>query len=177
VRVYHGDCNEILLTQVFPDCRYEDYRRALCLLDPYGLQLDWHVVAEAGRMRSVEVFINFPIVAMNRNVLRQPSKPVSKANLDKMTRFWGDDSWRDAGYHKSATLFGLQDEKSESFELANAYRTRLEKVAGFSFVPKPMLMKNTKNGRLYYLFFASQKHAASHIIEGIFEKYRRKGYR
>ena len=32
-----GDCNHILLRQVLPRARYEDYRRALCLLDPYGL--------------------------------------------------------------------------------------------------------------------------------------------
>jgi three-Cys-motif partner protein len=34
VRVHDGDCNDVLLRDVFPRCRYEDYRRALCLLDP-----------------------------------------------------------------------------------------------------------------------------------------------
>jgi three-Cys-motif partner protein len=36
VRVHDKDCNEVLLKEVFPSYRFEDYRRALCLLDPYG---------------------------------------------------------------------------------------------------------------------------------------------
>ena len=35
VTVHQGDCNDILLSDVFPRCEYADYRRALCLLDPY----------------------------------------------------------------------------------------------------------------------------------------------
>jgi three-Cys-motif partner protein len=35
VRVYESDCNEVLLS-IIPQIRYEEYRRALCLLDPYG---------------------------------------------------------------------------------------------------------------------------------------------
>src|ERR1700677_2777610 len=36
VKVYQGDCNEVLLKDVFPNVKYTDYRRGLCLLDPYG---------------------------------------------------------------------------------------------------------------------------------------------
>src|ERR1700736_3116622 len=41
VFIYQGDCNEILLKNVFPRVRYDQYRRGLCVLDPYGLHLDW----------------------------------------------------------------------------------------------------------------------------------------
>jgi three-Cys-motif partner protein len=37
VAVHEGDCNAVLLHDVFPRCLYADYARALCLLDPYGL--------------------------------------------------------------------------------------------------------------------------------------------
>ena len=47
VTIYEGDCNTILLDQVFPRVRFEDYRRALCLLDPYGLHLNWEVMQVA----------------------------------------------------------------------------------------------------------------------------------
>ena len=30
VNVYQGDCNKILLEDIFPKVRYEDYRRGLC---------------------------------------------------------------------------------------------------------------------------------------------------
>lgn len=41
---HRGDCNEVLLNEVFPRVRRDDftgggYKRGLCLLDPYGLTL------------------------------------------------------------------------------------------------------------------------------------------
>lgn len=33
VHFHTGDCNKVLLTDVFPRVRYEDYKRALCLLE------------------------------------------------------------------------------------------------------------------------------------------------
>jgi three-Cys-motif partner protein len=44
VHIYEGDCNKVLLNQVFPKVRYDNYRRGLCLLDPYGLRLEWEVI-------------------------------------------------------------------------------------------------------------------------------------
>lgn len=75
VIVHEGDCNDVLLRQVFPICRWEDYRRALCLLDPCGLNVNWEVLATAGAMKSIEVFYNFMIMDANMNVfLRDPDK-------------------------------------------------------------------------------------------------------
>src|SRR5438132_8796370 len=44
VILHHGNCNEVLLREVFPRVQYKDFRRGLCLLDPYKLTLDWKVV-------------------------------------------------------------------------------------------------------------------------------------
>jgi three-Cys-motif partner protein len=55
VHVIHGDCNQVLLEDIFPKVKYEDYRRALCVLDPYGLHLNWQVIETAGKMKSVEI--------------------------------------------------------------------------------------------------------------------------
>ena len=55
VFIYPGDCNRILLEQVFPRARYEDYARALCLLDPYGLHLNWEVIQVAGESKGLSV--------------------------------------------------------------------------------------------------------------------------
>src|SRR5687768_17524282 len=48
VTVHVGDANEVLIRDVLPRCRYEDYARGLCLLDPYGLSVDWDVLARIG---------------------------------------------------------------------------------------------------------------------------------
>jgi three-Cys-motif partner protein len=68
VFIYHGDCNQVLMEKVLPRVKYEDYRRALCVLDPYGLHLNWEVLHTISRMKSIEIFLNFPVADINRNV-------------------------------------------------------------------------------------------------------------
>jgi three-Cys-motif partner protein len=172
VRVYHGDCNEILLSDVFPNLTYGSYRRALCLLDPYGLHLDWEVIRTAGELGTVEIFLNFPIHDMNRNVLvRDPSK-MDPRQVERMDRFWGDNSWRTIAYTTTENLFGFEEKVCTNDQLAKAFRRRLRDVAGFMHVPEPVYMRNSNRAGLYYLFFASQQPVAEHIVEDIFRSYR-----
>ena len=46
-----------LLEDVLPRVRQEDYRRALCVLDPCGPALDWRVIEMAGRLRTIDLFV------------------------------------------------------------------------------------------------------------------------
>ena len=178
VRIYHGDCNQILLERVLPLARYEEYKRALCILDPYGLHLDWRVIAQAGAMRSVEIFLNFPVEDINRNVLRRRREGVSAEQEARLTRFWGDESWKAVAYRPSSQqpLWGERaDEKSTNEDLAAAFRERLKSVAGFKHVPEPIAMRNSQNAVVYYLYFASHKPVAANIVRDIFKKYREPG--
>jgi len=100
VHILQGDCNEILLDEIFPTVRYEDFRRGLCLLDPYGLHLNWEVIETAGKMGTIDLFLNFPIMDMNRNALWRYSDRVPANGIERMTAFWGDESWRDVAYGK-----------------------------------------------------------------------------
>ena len=175
VFVYEGDCNVVLLREVFPRTRYEAYRRALCLLDPYGLHLDWEVVRTAGQMESVEVFLNFPVMDIHMNVLwRNPDK-VQESQVRRMDAFWGDASWRDVAYARTPGLFGAIEEKEDIGVVVKAYQKRLRDIAGFRFVPEPMPMRNTKGGVVYYLFFASPNEKGAKIVGDIFNKYRTRG--
>src|SRR3972149_2729163 len=79
--VLHGDCNSKLLTDVFPKVMYKDFCRGLCLLDPYGLDLDWKVIETAGQMKTIDMFLNFPIMDMNRNVLWDNPEGVDPADI------------------------------------------------------------------------------------------------
>lgn len=174
VTVYEGDCNTLLVEKVFPRAKYSDYKRALCLLDPYGLHLNWEVMLTAGQMNSIEIFLNFPVMDMNMNVLWNDPGKVTAQQAARMTVFWGDESWRQAAYDTSGNLFGFE-EKTDNETVAEAFRQRLRKVAGFSYVPEPIPMRNEKGATVYYLFFASQKPAAEGIVNDIFNKYRKKG--
>lgn len=170
VSIHHGDCNRVLLREVFPRAKYKEYKRALCLLDPYGLQLDWDVIKTAAQMKSIEIFLNFPIMDINRSVLH-PKATAKKVAL--MTKFWGDESWREAAYRAERTLFDVQEVKVENPELATAFRDRLRNVAGFRYVPEPIAMKNTKHSIVYYLFFAGPNETGSNIARDIFNGYRK----
>jgi three-Cys-motif partner protein len=174
VSIYEGDRNEILLTKAFPQVQYTQYRRGLCLLDPYGLHLDWRVIKTAGQMQSLEIFLNFPVADMNRNVLWRDSAGVDQQQAGRMTKFWGDESWKQAAYDKTGNLFGWEEKQSNE-SVASAFRERLKKVAGFSHVPEPIPMRNSKGAIVYYLFFASPKPVAAKIVKSIFDKYRDKG--
>jgi three-Cys-motif partner protein len=178
IYIYHGDCNRVLVEKVLPKTKWEDYRRTLCILDPYGLHLEWKVIAEAGRMRSVEIFLNFPVADINRNVLRHDREGVSTDQMLRMNRFWGDDSWKQVAYKPSSQteLWGPPaEEKASNEAIADAFRKRLKEVAGFANVPKPIAMRNSQNAVVYYLYFASQKPVAEEIVRDIFKKYRDRG--
>ncbi len=170
VYIYSADCNEILLEKVFPRARYEDYRRALCILDPYNINLKWEVIEEAGKMGSVDLFLNFMIMDINRNVLRKNPDKAIQSKVEQLTRLWGDETWIDAAYDTSGNLFG-EPEKVSNERFEAAWRGRLEKKAGFKFVSKPMPMKTKKDSVIYYLYFASQKPVAKDIVDDIFKKY------
>ncbi len=174
VHLYKGDCNRILLHNVFPLVRFEDYRRGLCILDPYGLHLEWKVIQTAGQMKSVDLFLNFPVADMNRNVLWRYPEGVDNPQKARMNTFWGDESWRGIAYRTDTTLFG-DPEKQSNEVVAEAFRKRLKEIARFARVPQPMPMRNSKGAIIYYLFFASQKDTAEHIVQDIFEKYRKWG--
>jgi three-Cys-motif partner protein len=168
VRVYDGDANEILL-KLFPTVRYEEYRRTLCILDPYGLDLDWKVIEAAGKMGTIEIFLNFPVHDMNRNVLWwNPDEP-AQDDVERMNTFWGDDSWRTAAYSNENNLF-KEMEKQPNEVVVSAFRKRLKETAGFKYVPEPIAMKNSKGATVYYLFFAAQQQLADKIARDIFKR-------
>jgi three-Cys-motif partner protein len=164
-----------LLDKIFPAIKYNEYKRALCLLDPYGLHLNWEVIYTAGQSQAIEIFLNFPVMDMNMNVLWNNPDKVDQRQIDRMIAFWGDESWRDAAYEKQQGLFDTFEEKTSNRVMAEAFRKRLKDIAGFGYVPEPIPMRNTRGATIYYLFFASPKEVAGKIVREIFDKYKNKG--
>lgn len=170
VHVFNGDCNDVLKTKVFPKAQWEQYRRGLCLLDPYGLHLDWEVIETAGKMRSIEIFLNFPVTDMNRNVIWHNPDGVDDNDIMRMNAFWGDESWKTIAYTTERDLFG-HIEKEPNIVIAEGFRKRLRDVAGFEYVPNPLPMRNKNNAIIYYLFFAAHKPVSTTIVDYIFKKH------
>lgn len=173
VKVYSGDSNAILLSEVFPTIKYGAFERGLCVLDPYGLNLNWSVMSAAGESKTIEIFLNFPIMDMNRNVLRR-SGDADPKDIARMNAFWGDESWREIVYRTDTNLFGTPEKQSNE-AVVSGFRERLKKLAGFQYVPEPAPMRNSNNAVVYYLFFAAQVPTAANIVSSILGRYRREG--
>jgi three-Cys-motif partner protein len=111
----------------------------------------------------------------NMNVLWRDPNKVATDQAARMDKVWGDRSWREAAYRKEPGLFGEMEEKENNEAIAEAFRNRLKRVAGFSYVPKPIPMRNEKGAVIYYLFFASPNKTGARIVEEIFKKYNNRG--
>jgi three-Cys-motif partner protein len=100
----------------------------------------------------------------------------SKAKVEQMTRFWGDESWRDVAFRQEPTLFGSsEDVKVANWDLVQAFRDRLRTVAKFRYVPDPIPMRNTQRAAVYYLFFAGNNETGEKIVRNVFDTAASKG--
>ena len=178
IKVYLGDCNKILTKNILPTLQYKSKKRALCFLDPYGLHLHWETIVEAARLKTTEVFLNFPLMDMNRNVLHKDLLSAEPDQIERMNRFCGSEEWQEILYKedKQMGLWGDTNQVkvvSSNIKLGDWFRTeRLKKAAGFKFVPEPVLMRNSRGGPLFFLFFASHNETGKKIVNDIFNKYR-----
>lgn len=166
------NCNQVL-ADLLPRLRYDKYDRMLCFLDPYGLNLQWDIIRMLGKSRIADVVLNFPLLAANRNILLK--KGIAYGRDQRLTTFWGDDSWQNAAYQTQGAFPFRKDAQSKRPEsthaIADAFRIRLKEVAGFDYVINPLLFRNDTGGPLYHLFFATQKEVANNIADHIFRKY------
>ena len=180
INIYKGDCNKILTEKILPSLPYKSYKRALCILDPYGLHLNWKTIMTAAQQRTTEIFLNFPLMDMNRNVLHKNLFSVESDQIERMNRFCGTDEWQEILYKEDnqMNLFGdayRVKVVDSNAKLSNWFKKeRLQKTAGFKFVPEPMLMRNSTGGPLFFLFFASHNEKGKKIVTDIFNKYRKK---
>lgn len=150
-----GDTNVIVPRDIVPRYDFRNYRRAFCLLDPYQHKhLHWSTIEAIGRTGTMDLLLHFPTMTMNRGALHRDGE-VSVDEAAALTRFWGDETWRDAAYVRRDGLFGsLEPEKATDIEIAMAFCERLRKVARFNGTTQPIPMHNSHGALMYYLIFA-----------------------
>ncbi len=174
VSIIPGNCNDALTTKVFPHVQWNQYRRGFCILDPYGLHLDWSTIEAAGKLKTLDVVLSLPVADVTGKTLWRDPAGMSRPDVDQLTRFWGDDSWNVAASDSSSASSG-RSTKAELDAIAAAFRARLQSAAGFKHVPEPLPMRSPKGVLNYYLFFASQKPLADEVVTEIFNAYRARG--
>ena len=171
VTIHDGDANDKLLNEILPLFSYESRRRALLLLDPYNIGIDWRVTELAGKLRTIDLFLNFMVMDANMNVLRLDPGSVRADQAARMDIFWGDGTWRETMYQPAPDVLpGFEIVEKQSNEvLAKAFAGRLKSEAGFKYVAEPLPVKNDTGQVVYYLFFASQNETALRIANSIFK--------
>jgi hypothetical protein len=107
-------------------------------------------------MGSIEVFLTFMMMDINRNALRRDRSQAIQSKVEQLTNLWGDESWEQAAYSSEGKLFD-DPEKVSNERFEEAWRERLKKKAGFKFVSEPMPMKTRTNAVIYYLYFGLSK--------------------
>jgi len=171
ITIYHGDCNKILREQILPQLSYSTIKRAIAFVDPFGMQFEWETMKHLAETKTVEVLLNFPVMAINRGILRQYPEMISKGSRERLDQFWGTKDWMVDLYMEERTLFGTETVKKphSGKEFGYVFKKRLGEI--FRYCSIPILMTNSKNAPLYCMLFAGHNATGKRIAEDIFIRY------
>lgn len=173
ITIYQDDCNKTLQQYIIPRLPYQSRKRAIAFLDPFGMQLRWQTLKMAAETRTIEVFLNLPVMAINRNVRRKHPEMISPSAKAAMDELWGAD-WMAEIYETVPNLFGEEEEtriKQSGKDLGRRFRDRLRQI--FTYCADPLVMKNSRGAPLYCLIFAGNNETGAKIAGEIFSKYER----
>ena len=173
IEILRGDANRILREVIIPELTKRErarQERGIVILDPYGLQIDWTTVEEIAKARIFDVFINFSLMGIIRNLPSQeaPDGP----QLELMERVLGSSDWVNELYTSQKGLFGdvkIQRGKISPEWIACFYRYKLRDL--FRYVSNLSIMKNSKNSPIYALVLASHNSTAIKITNDILKNF------
>ncbi len=127
-----GDANEEL-QKVCKSVNWKSWR-AVFFLDPFGMQIDWATIQAIASTRAIDMWVLFPLMAVNRLLTRDQAK-MQQGWGDRLTRIFGTVDWRGKTLRVARELqdiFGQVESKTEktcSPEMIGAYyRERLETI-------------------------------------------------
>jgi len=175
IQIKQGDCNTIIVSEIITEIRFENFNRGIIFLDPFGMDIEWQTIERIADTKALEIFLNFPVMAINRSVLMKHAYKLKPEQIESMNLFWGSPDWRVDLYEEVPTLFGPEVKKipQTGKSLGKLFTSRLNEV--FPEVSKPLVMTNSKNAPLYCLIFAGHKESGKKIAQNIFSRFERLG--
>lgn len=94
IRICQGDCNQVIVSEITPCIRREYFNRGLIFLDPFSMNTEWSTLEQIAETRALEVYLNFPVMALNRTALLNDPDALTDTQVQRMNRFWGSIEWR-----------------------------------------------------------------------------------
>lgn len=149
--------------------RLDTTERALVFLDPYG-QVQWETVRALGQNRKVDVFINFSLMGVIRNLRRREGP--TPAFRERLRSVMISDSWVDELYVEQGSLIGSPVKYRTQLgpqKVAQRYSHDLSTV--FDYISNTAIMRNSTGGAIYALMLASHNNRAAAIMNDIIRKY------
>ncbi len=166
IDVVEGDAN-VAIQRFIGSADWKKHR-AVMFLDPFGMQVPWHVLEHVAQTGTIEIILNLPVGMAIQRLLPRSGK-FTAGQRDKLNDYFGSAEWEGVIYEKRQDLFGDMDTSKVSDagkRMASWYKGRLEKA--FGFAASPRLIRNSRGAHLYYLLFAGPNKTgakiASHIL-------------
>ena len=128
-----------------------------CFLDPFGMSVEWDVIELVAKTKAIDLWILFPIFAVNRMLVRGKKPPESWKK--RLTTVFGTEDWEREFYttHEIADLLGethTQIEKvTDHRKIGQFFVGRLKHI--FLDAAEPLILRNSKNSPLYLFCFAA----------------------
>ena len=153
--------------------------RGVLFLDPFATQVQWSTIETIASFNALDTWILFPTSAVTR-MLPTSKKPddISSGWVDRLTRVYGDESWRDL-YQQSPQmrLFGdIEHERDPGVDgLLSIYKSNLGRLFEDRFLQESRTLKNSKNSAMFEFLFCvgnprgikPAKPIAKHILDHI----------
>lgn len=133
--------------------------RAVILLDPYGMSVDWTTLEKIAESRLADVWYLFPLSGLYRQAAKD-SRNIDASKEAALTRIMGRHDWKKALYEPKPTydLFGDDSDvrTADPQRMAEWVKECLQSIFPGVHGPK-ILYQRRKNGKhgppLYALFF------------------------
>jgi three-Cys-motif partner protein len=157
IQVRNEDANEFLRTW----CHKLDTRqsRAVVFLDPFGTNVNWNVISLMGQTRAVDLWLLFPLFAVNRMLIKDHKPPDAWAK--RLTEIFGTPGWEAEFYTDNMSQFRLEGFESveviakvaDTQRISDFLTKRLR--AEFAAAAEPLVLYNSRNSPLYLFCFAA----------------------
>jgi three-Cys-motif partner protein len=154
IEIIQGDANEFLRDF----CKTQDWRgqRAVVFLDPFATQVTWQTIEAIAETRAIDVWILFPLMAVNRLL----AKDASKSFRGRLDLIFGTTEWFEKFYRtvREEDIFGQSLEtiqKACDFKgIEDFYEARLKTIfAGVA--SQRCVWENSRGSPLFRFFFAA----------------------
>lgn len=159
ITCYQGDANE-QLKAIFSGAPWKTASgknftdRAVCFLDPYGMNVEWSTLKALAETRAVDVWYLFPLEGVNRQLAHKLDK-VDKHKRLRLDQIFGTADWENELY-ETHVEYGLFDDVLERAgravtkkQIEQYARNRLGSI--FSYVSESLPLVNDSSRQLFSL--------------------------